>query len=523
MPRKKTLDQFIEEARQVHKDKYDYSKAIYKDTHTKLCIICPKHGEFMQEPNNHLHGYGCVKCMAEAAAARLRSTTEEFVKKATKVHGDRYDYSKVEYKNSDTKVRIICHEHGEFMQTPDNHLHGAGCPKCANMYSPNNEEFIAKIKEIHGDKYDYSLVEYKGNKNKVILICPEHGPFSISPQSILRRKQGCAKCSGNWGIDKDYFIKIATERFKGKYDYSEVVWQGYRTKVAIRCPEHGVFLQTPLIHLKTSGCPKCAGKKLDQDLFIQKAQQIHGDKYDYSKVDYHDSKSKVCIVCPKHGEFWIKPNDHLCGHGCRKCYDEETKARLTKPFDDFLELANKIHDGKYDYSKAEYVNRSVPIRIICPVHGEFMQPPNSHLKSLGCPLCNNSSLETHVAKLLKYHGIRFIPEKTFDWLTCDGTLHLDFYLPEHHIAIECQGLQHFKAVDFFGGKEGLKQTKYRDRVKKEKCEDKHIRMLYYSNLGIKYPYPVIESDEVLLEEISKGNEAGDYIEIDLPVLPLVFD
>lgn len=524
MPRKRTREDFIERARAIHGDKYDYSKVVYKGVHEKVCIICPKHGEFWQEPNNHISRKSiCPKCSYEMIADLNRSDTDSFIKKARKVHGDKYDYSRVEYRQYEEKVCIICPEHGEFWQTPHNHVNGAGCPKCANMYVPTTEEFIAASKAIFGDKYDYSKTEYKGNKHKVCIICPEHGEFWVTPNNHISGKVGCSRCTGYYDLTLEEFIEEANKRFDNKYDYSRVVWKGFQKKVEIICPEHGVFIQTPMAHLKSQGCGKCNGTYMDQDYFIEKSTAIHGGKYDYSKVHYVDNRTPVCIICPKHGEFYQSPNGHLLGHGCKKCYAEETSARLTKTEENFLSIANEVHKGKYDYSQMQYVNRNTPIKIICPTHGPFMQVPKNHIKGSGCPMCNSSVLEDTITNLLKKNNISFVPQKTFEWLTFNGTLHLDFYLPDYDIAIECQGIQHFQPVEFWGGEDGLENTKKRDQVKKELCESKGIKMLYFSNLGIRYPYPVIEDQASLIKMIvSKGKAENPFWTPD-PELPLSFD
>lgn len=520
--KKKTLSDFITAARKVHGDRYDYSKAVYRGTHTKLCIICPEHGEFWQEPDNHISRKSiCPKCSRILIADKFRSTTEEFIKKATLVHKGKYDYSKVVYRQTEEKVCIICPEHGDFWQAPHNHLTGAGCPKCVGNYIPTTEEFIETLRKKYGDQYDYSKVVYQGNKTKVCIICPIHGEFWKTPGSLLIHN-GCPKCSGNYGIDRDYFIKVASERYDGKYDYSKVEWHGYKRKVCIVCPEHGEFLQTPMLHLRTLGCPKCSGAFMDRDFFIEKSRIIHNDKYDYSKVKYINSATPVCIICPTHGEFYQKPNGHLMGHGCRKCHDERTVIRLTKSEENFLSIAHSVHGKKYDYSQIQYVNRNTPIKIICPKHGPFIQMPKSHIKGSGCPMCNNSVLEDTITSLLQRNEIPFVPQKTFDWLTYNGTLHLDFFLPDYNIAIECQGIQHFQPVEFWGGEEGLEQTKLRDQVKRQLCEQKGIKMIYFSNLRIRYPYHVIEDQGQLLQMIlSKGVSDHPLWQPD-PELPLVF-
>lgn len=519
MPKKLTIEDFILKAKKVHGDKYDYSKAVYRGVHTKLCIVCPIHGDFWQEPNNHVSRKSiCPECAKQIVAEKNRSTSEEFIKRATIVHKGKYDYSKVQYTHNEENVCIICPEHGEFWQSPHNHLHGAGCPKCSGNYIPTTEEFVSFIKTKIGDKYDFSKVNYQGNKKKVCIICPDHGEFWVTPNNLMRQK-GCPKCFGNYGMDKDFFIKKATELFGNKYDYSQIEWKGYQRRIRIICPEHGEFMQSPEMHLRSKGCSKCSGHYLDRQFFIEKARGVHGDKYDYSKVEFIDSKTPVCIICPKHGAFYQTPNGHLLGHGCRKCYAEETSKRLTKTAEDFLIIARKVHQGAYDYSLMEYTNRNNPIKILCPKHGPFMQTPKSHIRGAGCPMCNNSILEDIVTKTLIKNDIPFVPQKTFSWLKHDGTLHLDFFLYKHNIAIECQGIQHFQEVEFWGGKEGLKRTQERDRTKKVLCEERGIKMLYFSNLKIRYPYRVIESTKQLLQIIESGGIVNKSLWQPDPELP----
>ena len=149
MSKRKSNDEFIGEAQLIHHNKYDYSKVEYANNKTKVCIICPEHGEFWQTPSDHLNGKGCPQC-----AGNIRCDKDTFIEKAKHTHNDRYDYSKVEYVNAHTKVCIICPEHGEFWQTPNNHLNGNGCPLCKNRKIGDGlrdtvEDFTKKSNEIH--------------------------------------------------------------------------------------------------------------------------------------------------------------------------------------------------------------------------------------------------------------------------------------------------------------------------------------------------------------------------------------
>ena len=250
-------------------------------------------------------------------------TTEEFVQKAREVHGDKYDYSKVEYKNATTKVCIICPNHGEFEQFPYKHLEGMGCSecgltKCTNSRRFTTDKFIELAKEVHSDKYNYSKVEYKNNKTKVTIICPVHGEFKQLPASHLQGI-GCFYCNGNIKLTTEVFIRKAKGIHRDKYDYNKADYKNIRTKVTIICPVHGEFRQTPAMHLQGQGCPKCSNKALMTEDFVKRAKGVHGNKYDYGRVDYKNSRIKVTIICPVHGEFEQNPAIHLRGGGCFKC------------------------------------------------------------------------------------------------------------------------------------------------------------------------------------------------------------
>ena len=514
MPRKKTIEEFIADARRVHGDRYDYSQVVYKGSHEKVCIICPKHGEFWQDANNHISRKSiCPKCSREQLADINRSDTETFISKARIVHGDKYDYSQVDYEQYDKRVCIVCPKHGPFFQTPHIHLGGHGCPKCANLYSPSTEEFVSSSKALFGNKYDYSKTVYHGNKKKVCIICPEHGEFWVTPNNHLTHKVGCSRCTGYYDLTLEEFLEEANKRFDNKYDYSRVVWKGFQKRIEIVCPEHGSFHQTPMSHLKTLGCPKCSGRYMDQEYFIQKSTAIHGGKYDYSKVKYLGNKEKVCIICPEHGEFWQSPNAHLLGCGCSKCSGQYMDT------DYFKEKASIVHSNKYDYSLVDYKGNLQKVKIICPIHGVFEQVATYHLAGNGCPACSESHMEKDIRRLLKRNQIPFVPQKSFDWLVLEGKLFIDFFLPDYGVGIECQGGQHFESVEYFGGDEMFKRTKLRDALKKKLCNDHGIELIYYSDIGIDYPYPVYEDPTLLLNAIKSRGKVDSNQWRD-PVLPL---
>jgi len=257
---KPTTEEFIIKAREVHGDTYDYSKTIYTNARKSVIIICPLHGEFTSNPDNHLNKKcGCQICGYIEVKKKRTSNSLKFIIKAREVHGDTYNYLKTVYINARKPVIIICPEHGEFSQVPDNHVNKkAGCSKCCYSYKPTTEEFVIKAREVHGDTYDYSKTDYVNSKTPVIIICPLHREFSQLPDVHVNQKSGCYKCSGKYKPTTEEFVIKAREVHGDTYDYSKINYVNSKTPVIIICPLHGEFSQLPDVHVKQkSGCYKC--------------------------------------------------------------------------------------------------------------------------------------------------------------------------------------------------------------------------------------------------------------------------
>ena len=374
---------------------------------------------------------------------------KEFIKKAKELHENKYDYSNVEYVNSHTKVNIVCPKHGNFLQLPYVHLSGHGCPECANelignLKRKNKCEFIKEAEDIFGKKYDYSKVNYINNSTKICVVCPEHGAFFVRPNDFLRG-HACPKC-------------------------------GYE-----------------IVSFKL---------KKDTEKFVQDAIKKHGYKYDYSKVTYVDNENEVCIICPEHGEFWLKPHRHLSGQGCKECIKREKQKKLSLTKNEFIEKACKVHGGKYDYSKVVYEKSNKKVCIICPEHGEFWQTPNSHLNGHGCPKCKKWKMEKDLMILFEKNKIKYeFRKRNFSWLKNKKPLELDFYLPEYNVAIECQGIQHFKAVKHFGGNEKFEYRLSNDKLKADLCKKHNVKLVYYADYKFDFPIKIINNKETILKII----------------------
>lgn len=382
--------EFITYCKQIHGDIYDYSNVVYVNNLKEVLIICKDHGEFLQLPKTHKRGNGCIKCGLIKRANSKRSNNNEFIHKSKEIHGDKYDYSKVEYKKAINKVTIICPAHGEFLQTPNGHLDGKGCRPCstqinANKARKNTEHFINSALKIHNELYDYSKVEYISAMEKVIIICKIHGEFLQSPNSHLSKGNGCLKCSGNYTLTTEEFINKAVAIHHNTYDYSKVVYNTADKKICIVCAIHGEFLQRPNNHLNGQGCNKC-GRNMSifsNDDFIHKAREIHQHTYNYSKSNYTKMNKKVIIICHEHGEFEQTPSNHITHeHGCGKCAGRELSNT-----EDFISKSNSVHNNKYNYSKVNYIKSNQKVIIICNIHGEFEQTPVGHMQGRGCTYC----------------------------------------------------------------------------------------------------------------------------------------
>lgn len=417
---KRTLEEFISESNIIHNYKYDYSLVDYVNTNTKVKIICKKHGIFDQIPKSHLKGSGCPKCKGG-----VKLDNKSFIEKSKLVHGNKYDYSLVNYINAKSKIKIICKEHGIFEQSANSHLQNHGCPYCYGNVKINNFDFINKCKDLHDDKYDYSLVKYKGNKSKVKIICKEHGIFEQMPTKHYY--QGCPKCANKKRSDKI---------------------------------------------------------KLSKSDFLKRSNKIHKYKYDYSILEYISSIKKIKIICPIHGIFEQQPSAHMNGSGCPKCANEEKGKYKLLNNEIFINKSNEVHKNKYNYSLVNYVRSHKKVKILCSKHGIFEQLPYVHLNGSGCPYCQNSKGEEKIQNYLKKNNIEYCPQHTFKKCKYKSPLFFDFYLPKYNICVEYDGEQHFKKRHKGDTDENLKIRQTRDQIKNIYCKNNNIKLLriHYTEL-----------------------------------------
>ena len=437
---KLTTNDFIERARKIHGDKYDYSLVNYTYADVKVKIICPIHGIFEQLPTQHINRKcGCNKCKYKIIAEKRKTPIEVFIPKVKQIFPD-YDYSLVDYKNNCTRVKVICPIHGEFEQYPSKLLIGKGCQECGKIkqlekQTKTKEQFIKEAEKIHNNKYDYSQMEYKNT----------------------------------------------------------------HTNVKIICPIHGAFLQTPNTHLRGGGCPKCGFERtrekrtMSQNDFINRAKTIF-PQYDYSKVIYKNSHTKVLITCPEHGSFETLPDSLINGnHGCPMCGVSKRAKQRTKTTEQFIKDAKEVHGDKYDYSLVEYKNTKTKVKIICHNHGVFEQVAGDHLCGYGCPYCNNSHGENSISNWLNNHNFMinkdYFREYKFKEL---GLKRYDFYIPSKNLLIEYNGKQHYVIDSYNNSKQKLKEQRHSDWIKRKFAKDKGIDLLII-------PYTEFDNIETILE------------------------
>ena len=319
-----TLDSFLQKAKLIFGNKYDYSLVNYINNKTKVIIICNIHGLFSQVPSSHLRGSSCPLCSRSTAANKHKIKSIVFFERVIKNHNHKYDYSKSIFKGLQQKITVICPKHGSFTQRASAHLK-SGCVKCRNdSYRLSIEQVINKAKLVHNSIYDYSnFTSYKNNKQKIHIICKLHGSFYKKVDSHLAGL-GCTKCSSD-----DYnskliaaFISKANTVHNNQYSYLTDKNFSSNKKVIVICNSHGKYISFKWSHLKGSKCPKCVkeNRKLSVDEFLSKANEVHSNKYDYSESKINFVNNKIKIICHKHGSFWQRTGPHIYAkHGCPNC------------------------------------------------------------------------------------------------------------------------------------------------------------------------------------------------------------
>lgn len=301
--KKLTTEEFIKRAIAVHGDKYDYSKVDYKNKEEKVCIICPKHGEFWQKAGNHLLGRGCCKCGHERTNASKVLSNEEFILRANVRHNNKYNYDKTNYLGFDKDVIVTCPIHGDFLVNAHQHISNlTGCPECAKLTQgparSNTQEFIEKAVAVHGSKYDYSKVDYVLATKKVEIVCPKHGSFLMTPNKHLIG-EGCPKCSetkgeqlvskilseSNYIFDTQYVIPVVSDI----RDNIRIDFVVKNQDITYLIEYHGIQHYQPVDYF--GGLPKFVEQQ-DRDNLLRKLV-LENESYKLLEIDYRWSQNTI--------------------------------------------------------------------------------------------------------------------------------------------------------------------------------------------------------------------------------------
>lgn len=355
---------------------------------------------------------------------------------------------------------------------------------------------IKKARKVHGEKYDYSLIsEYKNNKTKYPIVChelgsngKEHGMFVMDFSHHVNRSQGCPMCKRErlhdaFTISNDEYVRKCIEIYGDEYNLQYVNYVNANTLVTIECKEHGKVEVNPRTFLKGNGCPLCRPKSFTIDDVRKKIlSKYHGDiEYISAKYDGIDSIGE--FYCKKHNiTFKKKIYDAIHKNACQLCGKERQEKASINSKDEIINRCIKTHGDRYSYEQVggELIKLKEKIPITCKKHGVFWQTPSNHIKGEGCPKCRESFGERVIEKALKCKNILFVQQKSFDFLNGKkgSRLSLDFYIPNKKIGIEFQGSQHFLPIGMFGYKDGLNERLERDWRKNKLCNEHGIEIYY---------------------------------------------
>lgn len=392
-----------------------------------------------------------------------------------------------QYVNKRTKIKMKCNTCGhEWECVPSHLLKGSGCPMCGRKKSGekhrlSHEQFISQIP----DSIEI-LDTYEKYGQIVRCRCKVCGyEWSNKPEYLIKNK-GCPKCLKQIKYTNNSFKQIIEEKnsnIEVLGNYKEVNTNG---NIECKCRICGHIWYPNVIALKRGqNCPECTKRNMHDIFakttgqFIEDAKKVHGDKYDYSKVDYINNSTKVIITCPIHGDFEQLAGAHLQGQGCAKCAYEQRGLALRRSNEDFIKIANSVHNSKYTYDKCQYITKRDKVIITCPTHGDFEQLAGNHLKGAGCPHCRSSKGETLVQNILKQYKIPHKYQYTLKHTINNRKVIVDFvciYNNKKYI-IEYNGIQHYEPIEFFGGQNAFELQKIRDEGIRNLCNEYNIKLI----------------------------------------------
>lgn len=460
--KKLSKEEYVAKARAKWGDAYDYSESVYVAGLSPITIRCIKHNHyFTVQAGNHIGkaSAGCPICAQERLnAARALQHEETLKRRALKVNS---------IKAQVKKIRIN------------------------KQRKSSQDVFIEKAKAKYPD-YDYSKVEYKDRDTSVALICPKHGEFMIRPRTLFskdhdRKPHGCWEC---YGIKKSalYNSGIFKEKVLALYDEKYVFhWEDYKCKtsrIRVECKLHGEHKISANAILHGSACIYCNGRLYPKD-WIKNAKSVHGDKYIYDESKPPRIKSdRIRYKCPIHGWQETRYDCHVdqkCG--CPACAGYSNILSTEQRKANWVKRCKKKYNDRFDYSQFVYVNNDTKGLVTCKEHHySYMIDPWNHLRGAGgCPFCTGSEGEVHIRTWLENHHINFVPQYSIpnENLFCKRQhLMVDFYLPDYRMFIEMNGEQHYKNIAYFHqGSWTFEDQQIRDESLRQYSKRHNVRLL----------------------------------------------
>ena len=459
---KLTQEQYIAKARAKWGDAYDYSESVYLAGLKPITIRCIKHNHyFAVQAGNHictsgkpLNG-GCPLCAQERMAEKK--------KEAVKRREERERAKKAERLKKES-LRV--------------------CPQ---------KNFLERATAMYPD-YDFSRVEYKDRETHIVVVCPVHGEFKIRPRTLLigekgQNPHGCWRCNNlippyKRGLTLETFKRRMHELYGDKYTF---VWSDFKNKqsmIRFTCKEHGEQRRSVTGLLDGKGCAYCNGKFYPSD-WIKNARAVHGEKYEYDESRPPRTTSDyIRYKCPVHGWQESRYGCHvLQGCGCALCAGVLNKLSTEDRKQMWIEKCRERFPGKFSYRDVVYVNNDTPVKIYCKEHHLiFETTPDTHLRGAGgCPLCTKSVGEVEIYKWLSEHDVPFETQKKLpnENMFCKRQyLTVDFYLPDLNLIIEMNGEQHYQYVEHFHTKDWtLEDQQIRDNTLRAYCKTHKISLL----------------------------------------------
>lgn len=453
---KLTQEQYIAKARAKWGNAYDYSESVYLAGLKPITIRCIKHNHyFTVQAGNHistlLKSGGCPLCGQESLTEYRRKKHEEALRKA-------------EQKKKVYKPRLT-----------------------------HKERFLKKARAMYPD-YDFSRVEYKDRETYIVVVCPVHGEFKIRPRTLLigekgQKPHGCWKCNN---LIPPYEKELTLDTFKNRMhelygDKYTFVWSDFKNRqsmIRFACKEHGEQRRSVTGLLDGKGCAYCNGKFYPPD-WIKNARAVHGEKYEYDENrPPHRVSDIIRYKCPVHGWQETRYDCHvLQGCGCALCAGVQNKLSAEDRKQIWIEKCKKRYPGKYSYRNVVYVNNDTPVKIYCKEHHvTFETTPDTHLRGAGgCPICTKSVGEVEIYKWLSEHDVPFETQKKLpnENMFCKRHyLVADFYLPDINLIIEMNGEQHYQPVEHFNTKDWtFEDQQIRDETLRAYCKTHKISLL----------------------------------------------